>query len=614
MQSDHLTEPEPESRLHFRETAAQHVNLDGGASTNSNGNGGPVIVEGPTHSRTTKRSRPSKSSFWDRTSGGGHVRIPINDNFAKYNKRRVRRHRQLKRYTIGFICLGSFILGFIWRRHFAHDANHPDLVVRPQLRHPSDTVKQWKPRTAGTTTPKKSRADFYSDGRKQINKKNDNIRSSNKLSIPRFDTRRYLQWWNSNANNAATHKHPKTYSIEGWDAPVAFRSFPYARQTHGPIKNVDSDYGELTYHSVKNEEVFARVVNAREAMGGFDPDSIQPEQSLKKRNQKRKASGAYPNYDSRGRKILQDDASYEELKNYYNDDSVHVWKKANDGKTRDPRACQDTEVSAYYFPTCNNFHERYVGRLFDDPTTLVNQRPENELYVKYLAHGYYRDVWVLEDSPWIWPTRYPREKEQQSIVYEGILDKDRTSEMVTKAYRSMVLKTLQMRHPFNDEQFEEVQLEAIIMERMTKSPRIMGIYGHCAYSTMAEVVPIEFEERAVPGEGYESQKSVEKRNTDGIRPYNNFTSTQKLVFALEMAESLADLHGFEDGVIVHDDVQLCQWLHTPNGRLKLGDFNRATIMQWDTIKGEYCKFNNGEAFANYRAPEEFAVRNLVRTI
>mmetsp|Transcript_21509 Transcript_21509/g.45988 ORF Transcript_21509/g.45988 Transcript_21509/m.45988 type:complete len:314 (-) Transcript_21509:288-1229(-) len=139
---------------------------------------------------------------------------------------------------------------------------------------------------------------------------------------------------------------------------------------------------------------------------------------------------------------------------------------------------------------------------------------------------------------------------------------------------------------------------------------IMDIYVHCVFSTMAEVVPIEFEEVVVPGEGYHSKETVENRNAGGVRPYNDFTPTEKLGFALEMAESLADLHGFPDGVIVHDDVQPCQWLRTPDGHLKLGDFNRATIMQWDDLAGGYCKFNNGEAFANYRAPEEFAVRNL----
>lgn len=138
----------------------------------------------------------------------------------------------------------------------------------------------------------------------------------------------------------------------------------------------------------------------------------------------------------------------------------------------------------------------------------------------------------------------------------------------------------------------------------------MDVYGHCVFSTMAEVVPIEFEEASVPGEGYHTPKSVEERNKNGPLPYNDFSVEEKLRYALEMACSLADLHGFPGGVIVHDDVQPCQWLRAADGSLRLGDFNRATIMQWDELGGGYCKFNNGEAFANYRAPEEFAARNL----
>ena len=65
-----------------------------------------------------------------------------------------------------------------------------------------------------------------------------------------------------------------------------------------------------------------------------------------------------------------------------------------------------------------------------------------------------------------------------------------------------------------------------------------------------------------------------------------------------MAESIADLHGFVDGVIVHDDVQLCQWLQTMDGTLKLGDFNRAEVMEYNDQKKEYCKYNNGDCYGN----------------
>ncbi len=47
---------------------------------------------------------------------------------------------------------------------------------------------------------------------------------------------------------------------------------------------------------------------------------------------------------------------------------------------------------------------------------------------------------------------------------------------------------------------------------------------------------------------------------------------------------------------VHDDVQLCQWLRTRDGRLKLGDFNRAEIMDYDENKKKYCRYENGGVF------------------
>ena len=67
--------------------------------------------------------------------------------------------------------------------------------------------------------------------------------------------------------------------------------------------------------------------------------------------------------------------------------------------------------------------------------------------------------------------------------------------------------------------------------------------------------------------------------------------------AIQMAESIAVLHSRS---IVHDDIQLQQWLRNKDGRLKLGDFNRATIMSYNVKTNEFCKFSNGQAFGNVR--------------
>ena len=408
-------------------------------------------------------------------------------------------------------------------------------------------------------------------------------------------------------------KTPQTVNLTDLTKIIASKK-EYA-SNHAKYDYKSADYGGVEYH-----QDFQRKIKNNDSRAAFDPESAASV-GVKKTLQSlfesiQNVRGNYPQYNLSDGVMLPikekaDDASYGELLKYYDDDNVEVFKLANDRKTEEPRACRSAEFEKFYFPTCNDFHEIDLGRPYDDPGEMPQPRPENQLAkVRYLGHGYYRDAWVVEDNPWIWPSQYTKEKENKPKEALGVLDEKGTSDLVTKAYRTMVLKTFRYVHEKNEDSFSEVQLEAIIMERMTKSPRIMDIYGHCGFAVSGEMVPIEFKERVIPGDGTADAKDVEERNKDGPRPYNDFTAEEKLSFALEMAESIADLHGFEDGVIVHDDVYPNQWMTTPDGRLKLGDFNRATIMQWDEINGGYCKFNNGEGNGNYRAPEEFAARNL----
>mmetsp|Transcript_65 Transcript_65/g.81 ORF Transcript_65/g.81 Transcript_65/m.81 type:complete len:230 (-) Transcript_65:24-713(-) len=60
------------------------------------------------------------------------------------------------------------------------------------------------------------------------------------------------------------------------------------------------------------------------------------------------------------------------------------------------------------------------------------------------------------------------------------------------------------------------------------------------------------------------------------------------------------------GVIVHDDIQLGQFLLTAGGRVKFNDFNRGVVMMYDESKHKYCKYNsNGVGPGDWRAPEEY---------
>jgi len=231
--------------------------------------------------------------------------------------------------------------------------------------------------------------------------------------------------------------------------------------------------------------------------------------------------------------------------------------------------CWFTSWAKKYYPDCNSFHEFTLSRDYDAERAKI---PGYDLPFDnfYISHGYYRDVWV---------------------VHQHFPEDIKTAVKMTR-----------FKHDNNQRNFWNTLNDALVMERLSASPRIVDIYGHCAYSVWVEAIPHEVEEVIVKGEGMAKQEDLYK---DGFESLNDYTVEEKLDMAIDMAESLADLHGFKDGVIVHDDVQLCQWLKTEDGRLKLGDFNRAEVMEWNSKKKHYCNYYNGDCYGNYRSPEEY---------
>jgi serine/threonine protein kinase len=136
-------------------------------------------------------------------------------------------------------------------------------------------------------------------------------------------------------------------------------------------------------------------------------------------------------------------------------------------------------------------------------------------------------------------------------------------------------------------------MDALVAERLTSSPRIYDIYGYCGLGILSEFFPHgDMEDVAVPGEGY--IKSEKLQDGSELQPQNDLTALQKLEICTQMAEALADLHGNPNGVIVHQDMQLSQFLWTADkSRVKLNDFNRAEYMLWDDEEKEYCRYHEG---------------------
>jgi serine/threonine protein kinase len=147
-------------------------------------------------------------------------------------------------------------------------------------------------------------------------------------------------------------------------------------------------------------------------------------------------------------------------------------------------------------------------------------------------------------------------------------------------------------------------MDALVSERLTRYDGIVNIYGHCGLALLSELLDYgNLEDTAILGSGYIQQQDLQDK--EELKPQNELTPTSKLDLALEIAELIAILHEYPDGIIVHDDVQPSQFLFDKNGHLKLNDFNRAEILLWDDQAKKYCKYRNGQGNGNFRAPEEY---------
>uniref|UniRef100_A0A7S3PTU5 Protein kinase domain-containing protein n=1 Tax=Chaetoceros debilis TaxID=122233 RepID=A0A7S3PTU5_9STRA len=236
-------------------------------------------------------------------------------------------------------------------------------------------------------------------------------------------------------------------------------------------------------------------------------------------------------------------------------------------QTEAQNKCRYNEWHRLYYPNCNTFHEIEIIKGDSDSDGINDGNKPN----MKLGSGAYREVYLLHE-------RYD-------------------TEMVVKIQKYH-------NNPFKLDRYEFIRMDALIMERLTASPRIVDMYGHCATSIFSEYLPIEAEKLIIPHSGLGQHLHDEEE----VKPQNKLNPSHQLKLALEMAESIADLHGFQDGVLVHDDIQLCQFLVTSEGKLKLNDFNRAEAMLFDERPGEmggYCKYQNGKGGGEYRAPEEY---------
>jgi serine/threonine protein kinase len=134
---------------------------------------------------------------------------------------------------------------------------------------------------------------------------------------------------------------------------------------------------------------------------------------------------------------------------------------------------------------------------------------------------------------------------------------------------------------FGPREYEIHQMDAIVTDRLTASPRIIDIFGFCAQSSFNEFADMDL------GNFFREQQHETIKHT----------WTQSLNLAHEAALALADLHN-PDGddksnytTIAHRDLKPQNVIFV-NGQLKLNDFNDAHLLQWNTTSNDrQCGFS-----------------------
>ena len=220
------------------------------------------------------------------------------------------------------------------------------------------------------------------------------------------------------------------------------------------------------------------------------------------------------------------------------------------------------------YPNCNLFHElRFISALRDGD-------------VEYIARGGINDVFHHSN---------PASNE------------------------SMALKILMFgsnqEYEYAHHDFQSVRHDSIVMERLTKSPNIIDLYGYCGFTLIVPFVGGTLDGK-LKELHHETLQTDNQNNTDQFtRTINSMTQLQ---YAVDVVKGLRDLHNIdEDGVpsATHGDLNELQYLFK-DGKLMLGDFNKGEFLSKSSKTGRPCTYKppyiNRLYQKAFRSPEEYS--------
>lgn len=163
----------------------------------------------------------------------------------------------------------------------------------------------------------------------------------------------------------------------------------------------------------------------------------------------------------------------------------------------------------------------------------------------------------------------------------------------------MILKVAEIELDYKTRDYEFMRVEGNVNAAIAPHPLIVDSFGFCALSLFSEAMMNgDVEKKAIPyvflwasccytfmfcklfltilswifsRRIYRRRKCNRMEDMEGHRliKMNELDGTTKLEYALQMAEAVALLHNHKNGVIIHDDIQLPQFMVTADGKLKM---------------------------------------------
>mmetsp|Transcript_55829 Transcript_55829/g.167323 ORF Transcript_55829/g.167323 Transcript_55829/m.167323 type:complete len:516 (-) Transcript_55829:145-1692(-) len=231
-----------------------------------------------------------------------------------------------------------------------------------------------------------------------------------------------------------------------------------------------------------------------------------------------------------------------------------------------PRGCEPLRPwQTASFPSCNVVHEvdRTVEMWSSGRHKLTNQGGYNMVFA------------VREDLP-------PPRRDEKATAEGGGEPSFAVKEIEYSASDA------------NDRMFADVQMDALVMERLTSSPYVMDVHAHCGLT-----LAVAWGEPQLGGLIF-----------DGRNP----SRETKLRLAVQVSSALADVENADgDGVApyMHMDYMVRQHL-VVNGTLKLSDFNRGQFVTKQRSEGgrsssvvNLCTSGDAWMDGTFRSPEEY---------